>query len=246
MIFYAFKRLFMSLLVALVVSMISFSLAHFSGNIAVAIAGPSGTAADIARIREQYGLNRPLPVQYYDWLTNILHGDLGTSLYYREPVWDLLKTRLPVTMTLGACALAFALILAVPLGVLSALKPNTWVDRLSLLISVTGQAIPTFWFGLLMMLLFAVSWGILPVSGTQSWKNFVMPTIALGYYATPAFMRLTRTGMLEVLDSDFIRQARAKGFGAGQFCSNTRCVMPSCLWCLLPPYSLDLCSGVLW
>jgi peptide/nickel transport system permease protein len=116
-------------------------------------------------------------------------------------------------MTLGLCAITFALVTAIPLGVAAAVRPNSIVDRVALFISVMGQAMPSFWFGLLLIVLFAIKLGWLPPSGTESWKNFVMPTVVLGYYAMPAIMRLTRAGMLEVLHADFIRTARAKGAG---------------------------------
>ena len=120
-----------------------------------------------------------------------------------------------VTMTLGVCALAFAVFLAIPLGVLAAIRPNTWIDRVALTISVMGQAMPAFWFGLVMIIFFGVMLRWLPISGSGTWKHYVMPAIALGYYAAPAFMRLTRAGMLEVLASDYIRTARAKGLRSG-------------------------------
>ena len=123
----------------------------------------------------------------------------------------LVAERMPTTMFLGAAAIGFALLLSIPLGVVAALKPNSWVDRLTLTIAVVGQAMPTFWFALLLMYLFGVTLKMLPISGGDTWQHFILPSIALGYYATPAIMRLTRSGMLEVLESDYIRTARAKG-----------------------------------
>jgi peptide/nickel transport system permease protein len=114
-------------------------------------------------------------------------------------------------MTLGALALAFALTLSIPLGVLAAIRPNSLIDRFALTLAVVGQALPSFFFALILILFLGVKWRLLPISGSDSWLNFIMPAIALGYYATPAFMRLTRAGMLEVLSSDYIRTARAKG-----------------------------------
>jgi peptide/nickel transport system permease protein len=113
------------------------------------------------------------------------------------------------------CALAFAVALSVPLGVLAALRPNSPLDRLALLIAVVGQAMPTFWFALTLILWFGVHLRLLPITGSESWAHFVMPAIALGYYLTPGVMRLTRAGMLEVLSSDYIRTARAKGLRSG-------------------------------
>ena len=128
----------------------------------------------------------------------------------------MIRERIGVTMTLGICALMFAIILAIPLGILAAIRPNTWIDRIALTLSVLGQAMPSFWFGLIMIIFFGVMLRWLPISGSDTPLHFVMPTIALGYYATPAFMRLTRSGMLEVLASDHIRTARAKGLKWGK------------------------------
>ena len=208
---YALKRAVLALLVALTVSLICFLLVNLSTDVATAMAGEGATAEAIDAIRSQYGLDRPLPVQYIEWLGRAALGNFGDSLYFRTPVAALVAERMPTTMILGAAALAFALLLSIPLGVVAALKPNSWVDRLTLTIAVVGQAMPTFWFALLLMFFFGVTLKLLPISGGDTWQHFILPSIALGYYATPAIMRLTRSGMLEVLESDYIRTARAKG-----------------------------------
>ncbi|MCP5371255.1 MAG: ABC transporter permease [Hyphomicrobiales bacterium] len=212
---YFLKRLGLALLVALVVSVISFGALRISGDIATAIAGEGASSEDIEFTRKQHGLDRPLPIQYLDWLSHALQGDLGTSLYFRVPVAELIGDRLPISLALGCLALIFAVSLAVPLGVVAALKPNSIVDRLALWLAVVGQAMPTFWFALLMIVVFGAWLRWLPISGNESWKNFIMPAIALGYYATPAIMRLTRAGMIEVLGLDYIRTARAMGLRSG-------------------------------
>lgn len=212
---YSLKRIGIALLVAFVVSIISFTLLRISGDIATAIAGEGATSEDIEFVRTQYGLDRPLPVQYLDWLGGAVKGDLGESLYFKLPVSELIGARLPTTMTLGFLALVFAICLAIPLGVIAALKPNSLIDRAALALAVLGQAMPTFWFALLMVLAFGVWLRWLPITGNDTWQHFVMPAIALGYYATPAIMRLTRAGMVEVLGSDYIRTARAKGLRTG-------------------------------
>jgi len=122
-------------------------------------------------------------------------------------VRDIILERLPVTMTLGCLALAFAVFLSLPLGVLAALRPNSWIDRLCLLLAMVGQAMPTFWFALLGIVIFSVDLEWLPASGSDSALSFVMPAIALGYYGAPAMMRLTRAGMLEVLEADYAPRA---------------------------------------
>jgi peptide/nickel transport system permease protein len=205
------KRLGVALLVALTVSLITFSMIYVSGDPAIAIAGEGARAADIEAIRKFYGFDRPIAVQYVDWLAGALRGDFGRSFTMRQPVADIIFSRLPVTMVLGATAIGFALVLAIPLGVLAAVRPNSIFDRFALTVAVVGQAMPSFWFALTLVLWLGVYWRLLPITGSDTWQHFIMPAIALGYYVTPAVMRLTRAGVLEVLSSDYIRTARAKG-----------------------------------
>ena len=216
MLAFALKRLGLAVLVTFTVSVISFSLLHLSGDPAAAIAGENATAADIAAINRQFGFDRPLTVQYTDWLWKALHGDFGESYYFKIPVADLISDRLSITMLLGVCSISFALLTAVPLGVAAAVRPNSLIDRTALFLSVAGQAMPSFWFGLIMIVVFSIKFRLLPPSGSETWRHFIMPTVVLGYYAMPAIMRLTRAGMLEVLNADYIRTARAKGAGAGR------------------------------
>lgn len=210
------KRLGLALLVAFTVSFISFSLLFLSGDPAAALAGETASGEDIEALRRLYGFDRPMLVQYGEWLGAALRGDFGESYYFKLPVASLIAERLQVTMTLGVCGILFALLTAVPLGVLAAIRPNSLLDRIALFLSVSGQAMPSFWFGLILIVIFSIQLGILPPSGAATWRHFIMPTIVLGYYAMPAIMRLTRAGMLEVLGSDYIRTARAKGAGEGR------------------------------
>lgn len=211
MLAYLIRRLGVAILVALTVSMITFSMIYLSGDPAMALAGETASEEDIQNIRRVYGYDQPIIVQYLNWLWNALHGDFGQSHYLKKPVAEVIFERLPTTMTLGALALLFALALSIPLGVIAAIRPNSLIDRFALTLAVIGQAMPSFWFALTMVLWLGIYWRLLPITGTNSWANFVMPAIALGYYITPAVMRLTRAGMLEVLQSDYIRTARAKG-----------------------------------
>ncbi|MQQ09132.1 ABC transporter permease subunit [Epibacterium sp. SM1979] len=213
MLMFILKRLGLALLVALTVSAISFSLLFLAGDPAVAIAGENASQQDIAAINERFGFDRPLPIQYLDWLRNAVQGDLGMSWYFDLPVTELIADRLSVTMRLGLSAITFALVLAIPMGVAAAARPNSLIDRAALLISVVGQAIPSFWFGLILVVIFSINLGLVPASGNETWRHFILPTVVLGYYATPAIMRLTRAGMIEVLSADYIRTARAKGLG---------------------------------
>ena len=204
-------RLLMMALVALTVSFIGFGLLRLSGDLATVLAGETASAADVARVARQYGLDQPLYVQYLDWAGKALRGDLGTSLFTREPVTDLIMARIGVTITLAFSALAISLIFAVPLGVVAAMCKNTWVDRAVLTFSVLGQAIPSFWLGLLLIYLFGVTLRWLPISGSDTSAHFILPTITLALATMPALMRLTRTGMIDALASDYIRTAWAKG-----------------------------------
>lgn len=204
-------KLGLALLVALTVSFISFILLYLAGDPAVSIAGENATAEVITAVRQQYGFDRPLITQYQDWLMRALSGDFGMSYYFRVPVADMVAERLPVTMAIGGLGMLFALVAAIPMGVLAAAFPNTWIDRAAIGIAVVGQAIPSFWFGLILIVVFSVNLGMLPASGTRTWTGYILPMVVLGYYAMPAIMRLTRAGMMEVLAADYIRTARAKG-----------------------------------
>ncbi len=204
-------RLGMAILVAITVSAVTFLMLNLAGDPAIAIAGETASPETIAQIRAQYCFDQPLVIQYARWLFNAAIGNFGVSYYFKVPVSELISQRIGVTMILGCLGITFALILSIPLGVLAAVKPNSIFDRASLFLAVVGQAIPSFWGGLLLIVLFSIKLRWLPASGSNNWNNFIMPTIVLGYYATPALMRLTRAGMIEVLSSDYIRTAKAKG-----------------------------------
>jgi len=211
MLIHILHRLAIALCVAVTVSIVSFLLLHLSGDLATAIAGSEASAAQVEAIRVQLGLDRPMLSQYLDWLGRAVQLDFGRSFYFQADVMQLIAERLPITMKLGSIALLLATVVAIPLGVLAAIYRDTWLDRIALALAVVGQAMPSFWFGLGLILIFSVTLHWLPVAGNERWENFVLPAIALAYYAMPAMMRLTRAGMLEVLGSDYIRTARAKG-----------------------------------
>jgi peptide/nickel transport system permease protein len=208
---YISKRLGLAVLVAMTVSIIAYMLLYLSGDPALAIAGEGARQADIDMVRKTYGFDQPIIVQFGNWVLKIVSGDLGTSIYFKTDVGPLIFSKLVTTMLLALYALAFALLISVPLGVLAAIYKNSWIDRLCLAVAVVGQAMPNFFFALILIMLFSISWRMLPVSGSDTWQHFVMPAITLGYYAAPAFMRLIRAGMIEVLEADYIRTARAKG-----------------------------------
>lgn len=211
MLAFAAKRSALALLVAFAVSIIAFTLLRMSGDIAIAIAGEGARSEDIAMVREAYGLDRPLFVQYAEWLFKTLRGDLGQSIFFKTDVATLIMAKLPTTLMLGLFSIMFALTLSIPLGVLAAVYSGSIIDRIALTVAVAGQALPNFFFALCLIIVFSIQLRWLPVSGSGTWKHFVMPTIALGYYVTPPIMRLVRAGMMEVLSSDYVRTARAKG-----------------------------------
>lgn len=208
---FAARRLLLALAVAFTVSAIAFMLLRLSGDLATTLAGQEARAEDVERIRQQFGLDRPLILQYTDWLWQVLRGDFGRSLFYPESVGALIRDRLPNTALLASLGLVIALGLSIPLGIAAALWRNSWIDRLALMLAVLGQAMPNFWFALLLVFFFGMTLGWLPISGTESFANFIMPAMALGWYATPVLMRLTRAGMVDVLAADYVRTAHAKG-----------------------------------
>jgi ABC-type dipeptide/oligopeptide/nickel transport system permease component len=214
MLIYALKRFGLAVLVAVVVSALAFLLLRASGDVAIALAGEGARSEDIENIRRIYGLDRPLVVQYLDWAAKMARGDFGTSLFFKTDVHAIVLEKLPTTALLALFSLIFALAVSLPLGILAALYPNSWIDRLCLALAVIGQALPSFFFALILMIVFAVTLRLLPVSGSDSWAHFVLPTIVLGYYIAPAIMRLVRAGMIEVLASDYVRTARAKGLSS--------------------------------
>ncbi|HMA75281.1 MAG TPA: ABC transporter permease [Xanthobacteraceae bacterium] len=211
MLAYTLKRIGLAALVAIAVSAVAFLLLRASGDVAVALAGEGASAESVEAIRQAYRLDRPLALQYFEWVGKTLRGDFGESLYFKTDVLALVADKMPTTAWLALFSLVFALAISLPLGIVAALYPNSLIDRLCLALAVLGQALPNFFFALVLIMVFAVGFHLLPVSGSESWENFVLPSVALGYYVAPPFMRLIRTGMIEVMASDYIRTARAKG-----------------------------------
>ncbi len=195
----------------LTVLTISFTLTRLSGDVAVSMAGPQASQQDVETIRHAYGLDRPLSAQFAGWVAGVATGDLGRSYLYHAPVADLIRARLPVTLTLGLSGLAIALGVALPLGILAAMHEGAVLDRAIMMVAVVGQAMPSFWLGLLLVIWLGVKWQLLPISGVDSWEGYILPGTVLAFSAIPALMRLTRGGMVDALASDYVRTARAKG-----------------------------------
>ncbi|MDI9369348.1 MAG: ABC transporter permease [Synergistaceae bacterium] len=209
---YFLRRILLLIPVLLGVSIVIFSIVHLSpGDPAEVMLGPSATQEDIANLREQLGLNRPLYVQYGAFLGNALKGDLGRSIRSNAPVIEEVLERFPATLTLAILGMVFAVGIGLPLGLMAALKQNTWVDALCSFIALAGFSIPNFWIALMLMLLLSIYIPILPSSGMDSWKNLIMPTIVLGVQTMAVIARMTRSSMLEVIRQDYVRTAKAKG-----------------------------------
>ena len=205
------RRLWLAALVCLTVLVVSFTLIHLSGDLAASIAGPNASAADIAIITKNYGLDRPLVVQFLDWAGHAVEGDLGRSYLFHAPVSELIRDRFPVTLGLGLTGLTIALLIALPLGILAAAREGSAIDRGIMLVALLGQAIPGFWLGLILIVVFGLNLQWLPISGNETWQGYILPGFVLAFSAIPALMRLTRSGMIEALSADYIRTARAKG-----------------------------------
>lgn len=210
------SRLLVMIAVAATLSFVAFFLLNVAVDPASALAGEEAGALEIQQIRDQYGLDRPVMERYFSWLGDMAHGNFGESYYWNKPVSELIIGRLPVTVTLALLSVSFTIAIAIPLGCAAALNPNTLIDRVALSIAVSAQAIPNFWLGLVMIILLAVMFPIFPVSGDKTLWHFVLPAFVLGTSSVPPVMRLMRTGLLDVMGSDYIRTAKSKGFSGAK------------------------------
>ena len=191
-----------------------FSLIHaVPGDPVDVMLGESAQAADRSALRQALGLDRPLLVQYRDFLTGLAVGDLGRSLVSDEPVARLIAARVPATLQLTFAALAVAVALALPLGILAAARPGTLIDRGAVAFALLGAAMPTFWLGPLLIIVFAIELGVVPVSGRGGFAHLVLPACTLGFGMAAILTRMTRASLLECIGEDYIRTARAKGVG---------------------------------
>jgi peptide/nickel transport system permease protein len=204
------RRLLRFVVVCIGVSLVTFAILHASGD-PVALIMPEAPESDRAMLRQALGLTDPLPRQFVRFVANAVQGDFGDSFFHREPAFRLVMERMPTTLMLTSLAVVLALGMALPVGIYSAVRRNTLLDHLATVVVFLGQAMPVFWTGIMLMLLFAVQWRLLPVSGWDSWASMVLPGVTLGAFTTPLFMRIVRSSMLEVVNLDYVRTARAKG-----------------------------------
>jgi peptide/nickel transport system permease protein len=217
---YAVRRIIATIPVMLIVALFVFSLLYIApGDPAAIIAGDQATPADVERIRESLGLDRPFVVRFGDWLWHILHGDLGTSIFTNLPVTHMIAQRIEPTMSLMILTLILSLVFAIPMGVIAAWKHGTWIDRLVMVSAVFGFSTPVFVIGYVLAYVFALELDWLPVQGFTSitdgvlpfLRNLILPSVALGLIYMALIARITRATMLDVLSQDYVRTAKAKG-----------------------------------
>ena len=208
---YIARQLVQFVVVILGISILAFAILHVLGDPVLLLLPQNAGKEEFERYRHLLGLDRPLYVQYGKFLSKAVVGDFGKSWYADTPAFRLVLERMPPTIYLTFAGLFVALLISLPLGILAALKRHSWVDNLCTTIAVAGQAVPLFWLGIMMIIVFSVRLRLLPASGYDSWENFLMPSFCLGAALAPLTMRLVRSGVIEVMNMDFIKTARAKG-----------------------------------
>ena len=205
------RRTLYAIVTLFILSLTIFTVIRLTGDPVTVMAEPGAPAEDLDRIRAEWGLDRPLPVQYLSFLKNIASGDLGKSFNYEMPVSTLYFQRLPNSLELAFAATLISFVIGIPAGLISAVRVNTVWDSAGKVIALFGLAVPGFWLGLVMILIFSVWLGWLPTSGQGGWQHLIMPAVALGWYFAASLLRLTRSSMLEVMGSEYIKLARLKG-----------------------------------
>ncbi|HAA94553.1 MAG TPA: ABC transporter permease [Dehalococcoidia bacterium] len=208
---YLARRLVLAFVTLLCVSLVIFIMSRVSGDPRHIYLDDYSTQEDWDRMGEVLGLDKPYYQQYGLFLKDAFRGDLGESVREARPVIEVVWERLPATLMLGSVAFALSLIIGVPLGILSAIRRGTFLDAFGKLVALIGQSAPPFWLGIMLMFLFAVKLGWLPPYGKQDWNSIILPAVTLGWYYAAANLRLVRSAMLDVLDSEYIKLARAKG-----------------------------------
>ena len=214
MIAYVVRRLFGAVIVLAGVGTIVFLILHLTGDPAAVMMPPEATTAEIANFRHEHGFDRPLVAQFATFALAVVHGDFGMSLRHGEPALGLALERVPASAELGLAALALALVVAIPAGVVSALRRDSALDLLARILALIGQSMPVYWLGIMLILIFAVQLGWFPSGGGGGPNHLVLPALTLGLFSMAKIMRLTRAAMLDILGSDFLRTARAKGIGS--------------------------------
>jgi ABC-type dipeptide/oligopeptide/nickel transport system permease component len=208
---YIIRRILYSIVSLILLSIMIFCMVRITGDPAVLMAEPGAKEEDLQAIRREFGLDKPIVVQYFFFVKSMLRGDFGKSIYYRIPALDLYIQRLPASLLLATVAMTLSLLIGIPVGIFSAVRINTWFDNFGKIFAILGLSLPSFWVGLMLILTLSVYLNWLPSSGADGWKHLIMPAFSLGWVFTAAHMRLARSAMLEVLGSEYIKLARIKG-----------------------------------
>jgi peptide/nickel transport system permease protein len=208
---YILKRIILSLIILVGISVIVFVAARLSGDVTYLLVPDDATAEQIASVRTQLGLDKPTPVQYWIFIKNAVRGDFGESIRYSQPALGIVLSRVPATLQLGGTGFAIALLLGILFGTISATRRGSIWDWSGKLFAMVGQSMPTFWTGIMLILLFGVQLQWLPTSGKGGIANMVMPVFSMAWFSIAAIMRITRSSMLDVMDSEYIKMARTKG-----------------------------------
>ncbi len=210
---YVARQLVQLVVVIIGISLLAFTILHVLGDPVLLLLPQNAGKEEFERYRRLLGLDQPLYVQYWKFASRAVLGDFGKSWYADTPAFRLVLERMPPTIYLTLAGLFVALLIALPLGILSALKRHSWVDSLCTAVAVAGQATPLFWLGIMLIIVFAVRLRALPASGYGTWQHFLLPSFCLGAALAPITMRLVRSGLIEVMNMEFIKTARAKGVG---------------------------------
>ncbi|HEY7436696.1 MAG TPA: ABC transporter permease [Methylomirabilota bacterium] len=208
---YALRQLFQLAVVIVGISMLAFAILHVIGDPVTLLLPQNAGKEEYARYYKLLGLDQPIHVQYWKFASRAIQGDFGKSWYTDTPAFKLVIERMPPTLYLTFAGLGMALLISLPLGILAALKRHSLVDNLCTVCAVAGQAMPLFWLGIMLIIIFAVRLKMLPASGYGTWQHFLMPAFTLGAFLAPITMRLVRSGVIEVMGMDYIKTARAKG-----------------------------------
>ena len=212
---YILKRILLGIVTLIGVSMIIFIAARLSGDVALLLAPQDATDAEVQSIRVRLGLDKPIPVQYYVFIKNAIRGDFGESIRYKRPAVEVVMSRLTATVELVGTSFFIAIIIGILLGTTSATRRGSWLDQSGKLFALFGQAMPGFWVGIMAILVFSVTLGLLPTSGRGGISHLILPASSMAWYSIASTMRVTRSSMLDVLDSEYIKMARSKGAPEG-------------------------------
>jgi peptide/nickel transport system permease protein len=210
--YYVLRQLIQLAVVVLGISMLVFAILHVIGDPVLLLLPQNAGKEEYERYHKLLGLDKPIHVQYWKFASRAVQGDFGKSWYTDTPAFKLVLERMPPTLYLTTAGLVMALLIALPLGILAALKRHSFIDNACTMLAVAGQAMPIFWLGIMLIIIFAVRLKALPASGYGTWEHFLMPAFTLGAFLAPITMRLVRSGVIEILNMEYIRTARAKGF----------------------------------